>query len=189
VAAVVDAGAAAAASTDAGTLELAMGDPDAGVAPRSDPSSDPPSDPPPADLPPDEPGPSKKQPVVDAVSDAPLRQLQGQWRARGLRAGDVPAFDTAIAQGQQAVRARNKAGVAAATTAAKAALAGVEIDKAFVSKKLARFNRAFADAKDAALKEQLKPLSKDVLGRIGKGDWRGANEALNTGFTKLARGR
>jgi hypothetical protein len=72
--------------------------------------------------------------------------------------------------------------------AARAALDAVVIDRAFVSDKLARFNRAF-DGKDPTLKDQLKPLTKDVLLKIGKKDWTGANATLNDGFMRLAKGR
>jgi hypothetical protein len=180
-AAVADAGLV----VDAGSLERALGGAgtDEGDRAGVDPGAAPPARPTGA------PSPDAAPTPVEVVSDAPLKQLLGQSRSRGLRSGDVPAFDAAIVRGQQAARARNKAGVTSSAAAARAALEAVVVDRGFVSEKLARFNRAFADTKDAALKEQLKPLSREVLGRIGKKDWVGANETLNTGFTKLAKGR
>jgi hypothetical protein len=168
----VDAGAVASTEADAGDAGAPGADADAARPPtRSGPA-----------------GPVRVENRVDAGTLAALRQTQSRARERGLRPGDVPAFDGALGRAQLAVRDRNRAGAASAVAEARRVLDGVVVDRAFVSAKLARFNRAF-DGKAAAKTEPLKPLTKEVLGRIGRKDWIGANELLNEGFSRLEQGR
>jgi hypothetical protein len=178
------------------------------VPPPAQPATEvpppPPVDAPPVDAPPgelvmpDEPG--AGDPVDDAAgppatstpkhaSGAPLDVVAAAAAKRGIRPGDATALDAALARGRTAVRANDKAGVDAAARAARSALDAVVVDKSFVSEKLARFNKAFDGVADPAIKEKLRPLARDVLGRLSKADWPEANRQLNDGMTLIARAR
>ena len=123
------------------------------------------------------------------ASVAPIEAVAAAAAKRGVRPGDVPALDAALTRGRTAARANNKAGVDTAARAARAALDAVVVDKAFVSAKLARFNKAFDGVSDPAITDKLRPLAREVLGRVSKGDWAEANRQLNDGMTLLARAR
>jgi hypothetical protein len=60
------------------------------------------------------------------------------------------------------------------------------IDKAFVAKKLARFNAAF-DAAKPEVQAKVQPISREVLQRFGKGDWTAANARLNDAFAMVTK--
>ncbi len=144
---------------------------------------------------PDEPG--GAQPVEPAAapvapkraSTAALDVVAAAAAKRGVRAGDAPAVDAALARGKSAARANDEGAVDTAAKAARSALDAVVVDKAFVSDKLGRFNKAFDAVTDSAVKDQLRPLSREVLGYVSKGDWAEANRRLNDGLFMITRPR
>jgi serine/threonine protein kinase len=157
---VVDAGAAGVVPVvDAGALALALEDL-------------------PLEVPPDGAKPDSKR---DVKRD-PYQGLVADARAKGVRLGDVPAFDQAMAHARAATGPAREQEV----VAAKKLLDGIVVDKAYVGRKLAYFNTAF-DKAPAATQERLKPVSKNVLARLAKNDWRGANALLNQGFELLRK--
>ena len=178
-------------------------DPPGDPPPADPPPADPPADPQPVDPPADPPPDPAADPAVDpATPDEPERDSTRSRRftaaldavaqaatKRGLRNGDVPALDTALASGRRAAKAGDKGGVENATKTAKAALDGATVDKAFVSAKLARFNKAFDTVNDQKAKDALRPIAKDVMVRISKGAWVDANQRLNDGFLVLAKAK
>jgi hypothetical protein len=144
---------------------------------------------------PDEPG--GAQPVEPAAapvapkraSTAALDVVVAAAAKRGIRAGDAPAVDAALARGKSAARANDEGAVDTAAKTARSALDAVVVDKAFVSDKLGRFNKAFDAVTDSAVKDQLRPLSREVLGYVSKGDWAEANRRLNDGLSMITRPR
>ena len=144
---------------------------------------------------PDEPG--GAQPVEPAAapvapkraSTAALDVVAAAAAKRGVRAGDAPAVDAALARGKSAARANDEGAVDTAAKTARSALDAVVVDKAFVSDKLGRFNKAFDAVTDSAVKDQLRPLSREVLGYVSKGDWAEANRRLNDGLFMITRPR
>lgn len=123
-----------------------------------------------------------KRDVKREVKRDPYQALVADARTKGVRTGDVPAFDQAMAHARAATGPARDQEV----LAAKKLLDGIVVDKAYVGRKLAYFNTAF-DKAPAATKERLKPVSKDVLARLAKNDWRGANALLNQGFELLRK--
>jgi serine/threonine-protein kinase len=125
----------------------------------------------------------KLEPVVDGVGSQ-LRALQADARALGVRPGDVPGWDQALAH---AVAAAKKATPEVADRQLKKSrgvLEAIVVDRAFVGAKLARFNAAAdqAVARVPALREKLRPFSKDIADKMSKGDERAANRAINAAW-------
>ncbi|MDP2340365.1 MAG: serine/threonine-protein kinase [Deltaproteobacteria bacterium] len=127
-------------------------------------------------------GPARAPEVVDVVGSL-LRGLQADARNLGLRPGDVPGWDQALAH---AIAARRSPVDVAERQMKKsrAVLDGVVVDRAFVGSKLARFNAAADQAvmRVPALREKLRPYSKDIADKLSKGDARGANRAINAAW-------
>lgn len=123
------------------------------------------------------------------ASTAALDVVAAAAAKRGVRAGDAPALDAALARGKSAARANDEGAVDTAAKAARSALDAVVVDKAFVSDKLGRFNKAFDAVTDSAVKDQLRPLSREVLGYVSKRDWAEANRRLNDGLSMITRPR
>ncbi len=124
-----------------------------------------------------------KPTTASKPSEAPAIAVALAARARGIRPGDVPALDQAL---QRARRAADKSGVEKGAAQARAVLDGVVVDKAFVGKKLARFNTAF-DAAPPPVQARVKPMSKEVVVRFAKGDWATANARLNDAFDAMKK--
>ncbi len=123
------------------------------------------------------------------ASTAALDAIVKDAAKRGFRPGDIPAMDQALAAGRKEAKTNDKPGVEKQALRAKAALDGAKIDKAFVSDKLARFNKAYDGIKDDKAKEALKPVAKDVLVRISQSKWAEANQRLNDAFVLIAKAK
>ncbi|MDP2343894.1 MAG: serine/threonine-protein kinase [Deltaproteobacteria bacterium] len=121
-----------------------------------------------------------------SISSAPLLAVLAEVRTRGLRTGDVKELDDAIARAQRAARSGDRPGFDTATAKAKATVTATSVDKAFVARKLARFNAAFDTAKPE-VQARVQPISRDVSQRFGKGDWTGANARLNDAFAMVKK--
>jgi serine/threonine-protein kinase len=107
---------------------------------------------------------------------------------RALVAGDDAELDRARARSAQLASQRRFVEAAQAAQDGAARAQAVVIDKAFVKKKLLRFNERFDDVKDPALRERLDATAQDVLAALASGAIPEANRKLNEGFA-LARAR
>jgi ribosomal protein S20 len=121
------------------------------------------------------------------LSTAKLDQVVELWRKKGLRKGDVDAFDTAAIRGKSAARAGDVAELEAAIKAARQAVETTEIDKAFVSRKLARLNPVLEAMADGDVKTRIKELVREAVKLSQKGDPASANGKLNEAFSLAGR--
>lgn len=111
-------------------------------------------------------------------------------RSLGLRRGDVPSWDAALAAATDGLR-KDPAATSTADAVARAAqvASGVSIDMGLVMAKLQRFNSAVDAAikRDPALREKVTPSSTAVARAIASKDAVAANRALNAAFAVLDR--
>lgn len=121
------------------------------------------------------------------MSTAKLDQVVELWRKKGLRKGDVDAFDTAAARGRNAARAGDVAALEAAIKAARAAVEATDVDKTFVSHKLARLNPVLEAMADGDVKTRIKELVREAVKLSQKGDPVAANGKLNEAFSLAGR--
>ncbi len=123
------------------------------------------------------------------LSTAALDAVVAAASKKGIRTGDVATLDAAVVRGRSAARAGDKDGLESATKAARIAADGTTIDKAFVSDKLARFNKAFDGVKNSDVKAKVQPIAREVLRHLSKGEWVEANQKLNIAFITMKKGR
>ena len=111
-------------------------------------------------------------------------------RSLGLRRGDVPAWDVAVAEAFAAIERHNDAAASVAVGRGSEILAAVVVDQRFVNAKLSRFN-ARSDVvlrKRPELRDRVKQAALDVARSMGKGDHPAAtNRALNIAFGILEK--
>ena len=117
------------------------------------------------------------------------RDLRSAMETRGLIAGDDAALDRLSRGAAVQLRKGRSAAAVAGFDDAIARTAAVRVDKAFVQRKLTRFNAGF----DAVADEGLRARLDDVAGRasleFAAGRYDGANRALNAGFRLLNKDR
>jgi serine/threonine-protein kinase len=132
---------------------------------------------------------------VAMASSAPtaseqLAAVTSRARSLGLRRGDVPAWDGAVAEASAAIERHNEVAARAAVDRGGELLAAVVVDQRFVNAKLTRFN-ARSDVvlrKRPELRERVKQAALDVARSMGKGDKAAAtNRALNIAFGILEK--
>lgn len=132
---------------------------------------------------------NRRQQVRDtADKDAYLKAMnryEGALRDRALMAADVPAATREASAARRAARKRAYKSAASHAAAAEAKVKAQIIDRAFIERKLARFNKAYDRAKDDDVKQALRPVLGDVLKKLAGGQYASANKALNRAFSKL----
>jgi serine/threonine protein kinase len=119
-----------------------------------------------------------------------LASSSARARTLGLRRGDVPAWDAALAAATDGLR-KDPASTSTAEAVQRAAQAiqGVNVDMGLVMTKLQRFNSAVDAAikRDPAMREKVIPSSTVVARAIASKDAVAANRALNAAFAVLDR--
>ena len=117
------------------------------------------------------------------------RALDGATRDKGILWGDVPRLDAQRRKMYAAAKAKRWDAAAAAAQSAKSVAEAAKIDKRFVERKLARFNKKYDKSKDAGLKKELGKVFLSVTKALSREDYPGANSALNRGFKLLSEQR
>jgi hypothetical protein len=119
-----------------------------------------------------------------------LAASSSRARSLGLRRGDAPAWDAALATATEALR-KDPASKATAEAVHRATqvLQAVNVDMGLVMAKLQRFNAAvdLAIKRDPAMREKVTPSSTTVARAIANKDAGAANRALNAAFAVLER--
>ncbi len=127
---------------------------------------------------------AKRQDARTSRDDGGVRRVRTAMRKKGILAGDSPAVDAALAQARAQLK---KGDVAAATRAAnnaEQALTAVQIDRAFLDRKLRRLNARY-DLTTPRTKALLDEHADEAARAIAAGNFAAANATLNEGFKHL----
>ena len=131
-------------------------------------------------------------PPVEKKDDGERRAYESKREALarrmadlGIRAGDLPAYDLATREMRSLAKQERWAEAGARADEARAMLAAVRIDEAFVAAKLKRFNRRFDRVRDESARKEARRLMEQVLGDLGNGSYPKANARLNQAFRAL----
>jgi hypothetical protein len=106
-------------------------------------------------------------------------------RSKGVGAGDDAELDRLRAQAQTQIGNRRYADAEATLGTARTRLDAIEIDKAFVKKKLVRFNARFDSSSDDAARARANALAQDAVAALSAGRTQDANRALNEALAAL----
>ncbi|MDP2342061.1 MAG: serine/threonine-protein kinase [Deltaproteobacteria bacterium] len=124
-----------------------------------------------------------------AAATQAQRDLRAAMDTRGIVAGDDAELDRLRSTAAQRLRGRRYAAALEVLDDAIGRAAAVRVDKAFVQRKLTRFNTRFDGVTDATLRARLD----DVAGRasldFAGGRYDAANKTLNVGFGLLNKDR
>ncbi|OGQ09738.1 MAG: hypothetical protein A2138_11050 [Deltaproteobacteria bacterium RBG_16_71_12] len=113
-----------------------------------------------------------------AVRGAGRERVTELMERRGLRAGDVPQLDRLLDLVQRSERAGRADDARRAIDRALAVAAAVRIDRSFVTAKQKRLLER-AERAPPTLKAKLFDASTEVDKKTARGDYLGANQALN----------
>jgi hypothetical protein len=109
-------------------------------------------------------------------------------RVCGLIDGDNAELDLTHRKIEKLLKLGRHEDAAAAIKHADQVAMSVNVDIAFVSAKLVRFNRQFDRVRSKAFRKKLEPTGQMVLNALSAGDTAAANKHLNRGFAMLKSG-
>ncbi len=116
------------------------------------------------------------------------RVLARTMQQKGLIAGDIGELDREMKKIATLRRSRRYAEALQSCRRALAIVEGFRLDKGFLDKKNARFNREFDRAGEAAAGDaELAKIARDILAAIGEGRHADANLLLNKAFRLVSR--
>jgi hypothetical protein len=108
---------------------------------------------------------------------------------RGLIAGDDAQLDASRTQAAGHAKKKRAAEAIASCEAAIARVNAILVDRAFVQKKLGRFNTQFDRIKDAATRTKLDTIAVNASSQFSSARYDAANAALNAGFALMKKAR
>jgi serine/threonine protein kinase len=109
-------------------------------------------------------------------------------RTLGLIDGDSAELDATHHKIDKLIKQGRYEDAAQAVKHADQVASSIEIDKAFVSAKLVRFNKQFDRVRSKPLRKRLEPTVQMVLNALSAGSNAAANKHLNRGFAMLKAG-
>lgn len=112
---------------------------------------------------------------------------QKAMQDRGILPGDDDELDRLRARAASDGKARRFDEAIELEGQARRRVDAIVVDKAFVKRKLVRFNGRFDASRDAAARARVEGVSTDVLNAMRDGRAQEANRALNAAFAALGR--
>ncbi len=106
-------------------------------------------------------------------------------KKKGLRRGDVPKLDELVSSMRRAAKKGDHKRAEDLAQSAEKLLRGVSVDRSFLNKKIARFNRAYDTVQDESKRKEVGQAVAAVSGPFRRGDYDAANRALNRAFDLL----
>jgi hypothetical protein len=109
-------------------------------------------------------------------------------RAHGLVDGDTAELDSTHRKIDKLMKQGRYDDATSAIKHADQVAVNVNVDKAFVTAKLGRFNKQFERVRNKSLRKKLEPTGQMVANALSAGDYGAANKHLNRGFAMLKSG-